>query len=225
MVTSSDWAIRLRRILLPSFKWGQDQHHHHDPHPHFLHHTHHGNHHLVRSPSLSSQIGSSGDKSVKLSGHAMPATFKSSQSGRWYCRHHLNHRLSSSSSSSPSSFHHTHPFQYLPHHHNRHFQRGDKVSDWMDFFLVLTDHRVQTRNQVKMIEMLMMMIKSTMIITTIKPWRWLSWQWFSAGQPLMVPGKHRLPQRLKVPQRSLDPSYIQVCYFSYDDNEYVRWWW
>ena len=30
------------------------------------------------------QIGSSADKSVKLSGHAMPATFKSAQSGRWF---------------------------------------------------------------------------------------------------------------------------------------------
>ena len=63
-------------------------------------------------------------------------------------------------------FHRSCHFQHLPHHHRCHFQRGVKVLDWVDFLLLLTDHRLQTRNQVKIIRMLIMLMM-TIIITTI----------------------------------------------------------
>ena len=104
--------LTIRRLLLPSIKWGEYQyirhhHHHHSLHGHRHYHSNHHNH---------PQIGSSGDKSVKLSGHAMPATFKSAQSGRWFCRHrhhHDHHRRR-------RRYHHYHhclQFRHCWHHH------------------------------------------------------------------------------------------------------------
>ena len=126
-------------------------------------------------------------------------------------------------------FHRSCHFQHLPHHHRCHFQRGVKVLDWVDFLLLLPDHRLQTRNQVKIIRMLiMMMIKAIimiiMTITTImtlmimtilcRPASYGSWQAVIASK---VEGPSKEPGPFLY-------SGGKPFYEDYDD-EYGWWWW